>query len=110
ATTFCPIIGQSEIWQLIHLTGDTHLIPLLLDPVQILFRRPIRYQIPERGIQDFALTAAVVVERDPDDTLDHTLDDNERGLKDTIRVNPHEIVELAVRLRTTSAATCTTVT
>ena len=43
------------------------------------------------------MTAAVVVERDPDDTIDHTTDDNERGLKDTIRVNPHEIVELAVR-------------
>ena len=97
ATTFFPMLGQYEIWQLINLTGDTHPIHLHLDPFQILFRRPIRYEIPEGGIQDFALTAAVVVERDPDDTLDHTIDDNERGLKDTIRVNPHEIVELAVR-------------
>src|SRR2546430_329443 len=97
ATTFFPMLGQYEIWQLINLTGDTHPIHLHLDPFQILFRRPIRYEIPEGGIQDFALTAAVVVERDPDDTLDHTIEDNERGLKDTIRVNPHEIVELAVR-------------
>jgi spore coat protein A len=29
--------------------------------------------------------------------LDHVIDDNERGLKDTIRVNPNEIVEIAVR-------------
>ena len=34
-------------------------------------------------------------ECDPDDELNHTIDDNERGLKDTIRVNPNEIVEIA---------------
>src|SRR2546430_665742 len=99
ATTFFPMLGQDEISQLINLTRATHPIHLHLDPFQILSRRPIRYEIAEGGIQDFALTAAVVVERDPDDTLDHTIDDNERGLKDTIRVNPHEIVELAVRFR-----------
>jgi spore coat protein A len=32
--------------------------------------------------------------------FDHTIDDNERGLKDTVRVNPNEIVEIAVRFTT----------
>jgi len=100
ATTFFPILGQYEVWQIINLTGDTHPIHLHLDPFQILSRRAIRYEIPEAGIQDFDLTASVTLERDPDDELDHAIDDNERGLKDTIRVNPNEIVEIAVRFTT----------
>ena len=100
ATTFFPMLGQYEVWQLINLTGDTHPIHLHLDPFQILSRRPIRYEIPEGGIDDRDLAASVTLERDPDDELDHAIDDNERGLKDTIRVNPNEIVEIAVRFTT----------
>jgi spore coat protein A len=102
ATTFFPVLDRYEVWQLINLTSDTHPIHVHLDPFQILSRRPIRYQIPEDGIEDRAITAAVTLERDPDDKLDHTIDDNERGLKDTIRVNPNEIVEIAVRFTTYS--------
>jgi FtsP/CotA-like multicopper oxidase with cupredoxin domain len=97
ATTFFPMLGQYEVWQLINLTGDTHPIHLHLDPFQILSRRPIRYEIPEGGIGDRELSAAVTLERDPEDQLGHAIDDNERGLKDTIRVNPNELVEIAVR-------------
>jgi o-aminophenol oxidase len=100
ATTFFPMLGEYEVWQLINLTEDTHPIHLHLDPFQILARRAIRYQIPPGGIEDFDLAASVTVARDRDDQLDHTIDDNERGLKDTIRVNPNEIVELAVRFTT----------
>ena len=39
----------------------------------------IRYEIPEGGIEDRDLTATVTLERDPDDDLDHAIDDNERG-------------------------------
>jgi FtsP/CotA-like multicopper oxidase with cupredoxin domain len=102
ATTFFPVLGRYEIWQLINLTGDTHPIHLHLDPFQILSRRPIRYQIPRHGIEDVAITAAVTLERDPDDDIGHTIDDNERGLKDTVRVNPNEIAEIAVRFTTYS--------
>jgi spore coat protein A len=97
ATTFFPMLGEYEVWQLINLTGDTHPIHIHLDPFQILSRRAIRYEIPAGGIGDRDLSAAVILERAPDDTLDHAIDDNERGLKDTIRVNPNEIVEIAVR-------------
>src|SRR5205823_6877402 len=97
ATTFIPMLGQYEIWQLINLTEDTHPIHLHLDPFQILTRRATRYEIPQDGIDDFDLAASVTLGRDPDDHLDHAIDDNERGLKDTIRVNPNEIVEIAVR-------------
>lgn len=102
AATFFPVLDRYEVWQLINLTDDTHPIHLHLDPFQVLSRRPIRYQIPDDGIEDLALTAAVTLERDPDDELPHTIDDNERGLKDTIRVNPYEIAEIAVRFTTYS--------
>src|SRR5205085_1165709 len=102
ATTFFPMLGEDEVWQVVNLTGDTHPIHLHLDPFQILSRRAIRYEIPEGGIADRNLTAVITLERDRDDELDHTIDDNERGLKDTIRVNPNEIVEIAVRFTTYS--------
>ena len=102
ATTFFPVLDRYEVWQLINLTGDTHPIHVHLDPFQILSRRPIRYEIPEGGIEDLAIAAAVALERDPRDELAHTIDDNERGLKDTVRVNPNEIVEIAVRFTTYS--------
>ena len=101
-TTFFPMLGESEVWQLINLTGDTHPIHLHLDPFQILARRPIRYEVPDGGIGERDLAATVTVERDPDDELDHAIDENERGLKDTVRVNPNEIVEIAVRFTTYS--------
>jgi FtsP/CotA-like multicopper oxidase with cupredoxin domain len=101
-TTFFPMLGQYEVWQLINLTGDTHPIHLHLDPFQILARRPIRYQIPDGGIGERDLAATVALERDPDDKLGHAIDENERGLKDTVRVNPNEIVEIAVCFTTYS--------
>lgn len=102
ATTFFPVLGRYEVWQLINLTNDTHPIHVHLDPFQILSRRPIRYQIPEHGIEDLSITATVTLERDPGDELGHTIDGNERGLKDTVRVNPNEITEIAVRFTTYS--------
>jgi FtsP/CotA-like multicopper oxidase with cupredoxin domain len=101
-TTFFPMLGEYEVWQLINLTGDTHPIHLHLDPFQILARQPIRYQIPDDGIGERDLAATVTLERDPDDGLDHAIDENERGFKDTVRVNPNEIVEIAVRFTTYS--------
>jgi FtsP/CotA-like multicopper oxidase with cupredoxin domain len=97
ATTFFPMLGEFEVWRLVNLTGDTHPIHLHLDPFQILSRRPIRYEIPDGGIGERDLAATITFDRDPDDALDHAIDENERGLKDTIRVNPNEIVEIAVR-------------
>jgi spore coat protein A len=100
ATTFFPVLGEYEVWRLINLTEDTHPIHLHLDPFQILSRRAIRHEVPADGIDDSDLAASVTLERDPDNDLDHAIDDNERGLKDTIRVNPNEIVEIAVRFTT----------
>src|SRR5207253_9630825 len=81
-------------------TSNNHPVHLHRTAFTIISRRAIRYEIPQDGIDDFDLAASITLERDPDDQLDHAIDDNERGLKDTIRVNPHEIVELAVRFTT----------
>jgi FtsP/CotA-like multicopper oxidase with cupredoxin domain len=82
-TTFFPVLDRYEVWQLINLTPDTHPIHVHLDPFQILARHPIRHEIPEGGIRERDLAATIRLERAPDDELEHTIDDNERGLKDT---------------------------
>jgi FtsP/CotA-like multicopper oxidase with cupredoxin domain len=102
ATTFFPVLGEYEVWQLINLTGDTHPIHVHLDPFQILARRALRHEIPAGGIGERDLAATIVLERGAHDELDHAIDDNERGLKDTVRVNPNELVEIAVRFTTYS--------
>ena len=96
-TTFFPMLGGWEVWQLINLSGDTHPIHVHLDPFHVLGRRPITVTVPDNGIGDHETTATVRLAPDPDDELDHAVDANEGGLKDTVRVNPNEIVELAVR-------------
>jgi FtsP/CotA-like multicopper oxidase with cupredoxin domain len=101
-TTFFPRLGQYEVWQFINLTDDTHPIHVHLDPFLIISRRAIGHEIPEGGIRDRELTATVTFERSTEDALDHVIDDNERGLKDTVRVNPNEMVEIAVRFTTYS--------
>ena len=97
STNFFPTLHRYEVWQFINLTTDTHPIHVHLDPFVIVSRRPIRFEIPEGGIEDLSLSAVITIERGPDDVLAHTIDDNERGLKDTVRVNPNEMVEIAVR-------------
>jgi len=100
--TFFPMLGGWEVWQLINLSGDTHPIHLHLDPFHVLGRHPITVTVPDNGIADRETTATVRLAPDPDDELDHVVDANEGGLKDTVRVNPNEIVELAVRFETYS--------
>ena len=74
-----------------------------LNPFQVLARYPVTVTVPDGGIARHRDTTATVRHgHDPDDQLDHALDANERGLKDTVRVNPNEIVELAMRFETHS--------
>jgi FtsP/CotA-like multicopper oxidase with cupredoxin domain len=100
--TFFPVLGQYEVWQFINLTGDTHPMHIHLNPFQVLARHAVTITVPEGGITDTGTAATVRHGRGPDDELTHRVDDNELGLKDTIRVNPNEIVELAVRLESYS--------
>ncbi len=97
ATTFFPVLHRPELWRLINLTADTHPVHLHLDAFQVLDRHPATVEIPAGGITARGTNATVRVGPAPDDGIPHTLEDNERGLKDTVRVNPNEVVDIVVR-------------
>ena len=99
-TNFFPVIGRPEIWRLINLTGDTHPIHVHLDAFQIINRHPAAVEVPEGGITDTATSATVRIGTEVDDGINHALDANELGLKDTVRVNANEVVDILVRFET----------
>jgi o-aminophenol oxidase len=96
-TTFFPTLHRPEIWRLINLTEDTHPIHVHLDAFQVLERHPATVELPENGISTAGTQATVRIDHEVDDGVSHRLDDNERGLKDTVRVNPREVVDIIVR-------------
>jgi spore coat protein A len=95
--TFFPTLGQPEIWRLINLTEDTHPIHVHLDAFQILDRHPAAVEVPDGGILAAGTSATVRIGHQLNDGIPHRLDDNELGLKDTVRVNPNEVVDIVVR-------------
>jgi FtsP/CotA-like multicopper oxidase with cupredoxin domain len=97
AATFFPTLRQPEIWRLINLTADTHPIHVHLDSFQVLDRLAAAVDLPDDGITATGTSATVRIGHDLDDGIPHSLDDNERGLKDTVRVNPNEVVDIVVR-------------
>ena len=99
-TNFFPVLGHPEIWRLINLTGDTHPIHVHLDAFQILSRQPAAVEVPDGGITDTGTRATVRIGQKVDDGIPHALDANELGLKDTVRVNANEVVDILVRFET----------
>ena len=99
-TNFFPEMGRAEIWRLINLTGDTHPIHVHLDAFQIISRQPAVVELPEGGITDTGTRATVRIGQPAGDGIQHGLDANELGLKDTVRVNANEVVEILVCFRT----------
>jgi o-aminophenol oxidase len=96
-TTFFPMLHESEIWRLINLACDTHPVHLHLDPFQVIDRHPATVEQPVDGITTAGTSATVRIGLAPEDGISHQLDDNELGLKDTVRVNPNEVVDIVVR-------------
>ncbi len=96
-TNFFPVMGRAEIWRLINLTGDTHPIHVHLDAFQILNRQPAAVEVPDGGITDTTTIATVRISQEVDDGINHALEANELGLKDTVRVNANEVVDILVR-------------
>ena len=95
--TFFPTLGVREIWRFINLTGDTHPMHVHLDTFQVLARHPAVVELDEATTTAGATSAVVRIGRHPGDDIPHALDENERGLKDTVRVNANEVVDIAVR-------------
>jgi spore coat protein A len=96
-TNFFPMLRHAEIWRLINLTTDTHPIHVHLESFQILDRQPASVEIADGGITDTGTSATVRIGRAVDDGIPHSLDANELGLKDTVRVNANEVVDIVVR-------------
>ncbi len=85
-TTETVKAGSNEIWQIINLTGDTHPIHFHLVNVQIISRQPLNVKNYNGGAPTFRGPA-----RPPDD--------DERGWKDTVRMNPGEVATVYVPFR-----------
>lgn len=93
-----PTYGKPEIWNIINLSGDTHPIHLHLVRFQVLNRDLLKQRV-QGQLQDIQpdqtglLPCGTHVEYDPQHQ--GQIDANEEGWKDTIRVNPNEIVSIA---------------
>jgi spore coat protein A len=80
-----PRLGDTEVWQLINLTEDTHPIHLHLVHFQIINRQPFNVkEYPSSGKLQFTGPA---VSPAP----------NEKGWKDTVRANPGEVTRIVAR-------------
>ena len=97
--TFFPTLGQPEIWRIINLTEDTHPIHVHLGTFQVLDRLPAAVDLPDDAITATGTHATVRIGPEINDGIPHTLDDNERGPKDTVRVNRNEVVDIVVRFQ-----------
>ncbi len=94
AINFAVNAGGAELWRILNLTGDTHPVHVHLVQFQALSR--LRVDVPpvhpSTGLVEPTpdVPAPVVAYTGPG-----TLDANEAGWKDTVRVNPGELVTIA---------------
>jgi FtsP/CotA-like multicopper oxidase with cupredoxin domain len=95
--TFLPMLGHAEVWRFINLTEDTHPMHVHLDALELLERHPATVEVDDGQTNARDTSATVRVGEAPDDDIPHAIDDNERGFKDTVRVNANEVVDVAVR-------------
>jgi spore coat protein A, manganese oxidase len=97
-----PLLGSTELWEIVNLTGDTHPIHLHLTQFRLLNRQ--RFQL-NRYTRDYnqlnpmlPAQATVVLPVGPylqDGPIAPAA--NEQGWKDTVRMNPGEVTRILVR-------------
>jgi hypothetical protein len=97
-----PTLGTTEMWEVVNMTGDTHPIHLHLVQYQILNRQKYnvaRYAnafqaanpvLPTNSYVPVSVTPYLRGKPTP-------ADPNERGWKDTFRMNPGEVTRVLVR-------------
>jgi spore coat protein A, manganese oxidase len=85
-TTETVANGTNEVWQIANVTGDTHPIHFHLVNVQIISRQPFSVKNYNGGAPTLTGPA-----RPPDD--------DERGWKETVRMNPGEVTTVYVPFR-----------
>jgi spore coat protein A len=79
--TEAPNNGETQVWNIFNLTGDTHPIHFHLVNVQVISRAPFDEETP-----DFT---AIGTPRPPDS--------NELGWKETVRMNPGEVTTVIMQ-------------
>jgi hypothetical protein len=101
AATEYPTLGTTEMWEVVNMTGDAHPIHIHLVQFQLLNRQRVnmhRYQMafdeanPEMGETYTPVDVTPYLRGKP-----KPADANERGWKDTFRMNPGEVTRILVR-------------
>lgn len=95
--------GAMEAWKIVNLTGDTHPFHVHLVQFQALGRQTIHEGIPSRDpttdptiIDNYIGASSFNLTFDQPTPTDSLLDENEKGWKDTIRINPNEMMTIAM--------------
>ena len=97
-----PTLGATEMWEVVNMTADSHPIHLHLVQFQLLNRQKFNVRRYERAFQE----ANPVIPADTYNPVSvapylqgkpRPADANERGWKDTYRMNPGEVTRILVR-------------
>jgi len=102
AVTETPRLGDTEVWNIINTTPDTHPMHLHQTMFQVLDRRPFDVR---RYMNDYAALNLGPADPRPDPTNYYTgvvipPDANELGWKDTVRANPGEVTRIIMKWET----------
>jgi spore coat protein A len=110
--TEMPVVGSTEIWEIVNLTADTHPIHLHLVQFQMLNRQ--KFQVSKYLRAYNALNPVIPAEVTYNPPVAKYLagqpmppDPNESGWKDTFRMNPGEITRVLVRFAPIGSASVT---
>jgi FtsP/CotA-like multicopper oxidase with cupredoxin domain len=85
--------GRTEVWKILNLTVDTHPFHVHLVQFRVLERRAFNIDGYNAGMGGTAFGNPI----QPSDSPGLPVDDNEKGWKDTVRINPGEMVSIAAR-------------
>ena len=102
AATEYPTLGTTEMWEVVNMTGDAHPIHLHLVQFQLLNRQRINARRYENAFNaaNPVMPADTYVPVPVDPYLKGKptpADPNERGWKDTFRMNPGEVTRVLIR-------------
>jgi FtsP/CotA-like multicopper oxidase with cupredoxin domain len=102
AATERPVLGTTEMWEIVNMTGDTHPIHLHLVQFQLLNRQKINPRKYEEAFEQAnpEIPSDTYVPVSPAPYLKGgtiAADPNERGWKDTFRMNPGQVTRILVR-------------
>ena len=102
SATELPTLGTTEQWEIVNLTGDTHPIHIHLVQFQLLNRQKINVKKYDKAFTQAnpEIPADTYVSVPPRSYLKGSTvqpDPNERGWKDTFRMNPGEVTRILVR-------------